>query len=75
MEEEKKPMSLKVKTYAFMTSMLVFGTANIIIQDEQNQTKSAGSLFTHPWMQCSFMFVGEFSVLGAYGIKKWYYNR
>ena len=33
------------------------------------KTVSAGNLFTHPYMMCSFMFVGEFSVLIAYKIK------
>ena len=66
-EEPKKNMLL---TYTVMMGMLVFGSANILIQDAQNLTKSDGNLFTHPYLQCSFMFVGELSVFLAYGAKK-----
>ena len=36
---------------------------------------SDGNYFTHPYMQCAFMFVGEFSVWIAYGGKKFFYSR
>ena len=37
-------------TYTMMIGMLIFGTANIIIQDLQNQTCALGNFFTHPYM-------------------------
>lgn len=55
--------------------MLLFGTANILIQDEQLKTKAEGNFFTHPYMQCSFMFIGELSVFGVYGVKKFFMAR
>ena len=60
-------------TYTVMIGMLIFGTANILIQDAQLKTKSDGNYFTHPYMQCAFMFVGEFSVFMVYGGKKLLY--
>ena len=66
-EENKKPLCL---TYTVMVGMLIFGTANILIQDAQLKTKGAGNYFTHPYMQTSFMFMGELSVFIAYNFKK-----
>ena len=68
-EEEKK--NNKCLTYTVMIGMLIFGSANTIVQDYQNKTVSDGNLFTHPYFQAAIMFAGEFSVFGAYGIKKW----
>lgn len=62
-------------TYTVMLGMLLFGTANILIQDAQLKTESDNNLFTHPYMQCAFMFVGELSVFIAYGGKKFLYAR
>ena len=62
-------------TYTVMCGMLIFGTANILIQDAQLKTMSDNNYFTHPYMQCAFMFVGEFSVFIAYGGKKYLYAR
>ena len=71
-EEQKKPLCM---TYTVMLGMLIFGTANILIQDAQLKTKADGNYFTHPYMQCAFMFVGELSVFLAYGGKKFMYAR
>jgi hypothetical protein len=71
-EVQKKPLCM---TYSVMLGMLIFGTANILIQDAQLQTSSDNNLFTHPYMQCAFMFVGELSVFLAYGGKKFIYAR
>ena len=74
MNEEEKKKNLCM-TYTVMLGMLIFGTANILIQDAQLKTKSDGNYFTHPYMQCAFMFVGELSVWIAYGGKKFMYAR
>ena len=66
-EEQKKSLCL---TYSVMIGMLIFGTANVIVQDLQNQTCAKGNLFTHPYMQTSMMFAGELSVFLAYAGKK-----
>jgi len=66
-EPPKKPMCM---TYTVMLGMLLFGTANILIQDAQLKTTSDGNLFTHPYLQCSIMFLGELSVFMVYGGKK-----
>ena len=67
-EEQKKNMWM---TYGVMLGMLIFGSANTLIQDAQLKTEADGNLFTHPYMQCAFMFVGELSVWIAYGGKKY----
>ncbi len=52
-----------------MLAMLLTGAANTILQKIQNQTKGAeDEKFTHPYVQCAIMFIGEFSCLGVYGI-------
>jgi len=53
-----------------MIGMLVFGSANTLIQSAQNNTESDGNLFTHPYFQAAIMFAGELTVFGAYGVKK-----
>ena len=72
---EEAPKKDLFMTYMVMCGMLIFGTANILIQDAQLKTKSSGNLFTHPYMQCSFMFLGELSVFFVYGGKKYYLAR
>jgi len=72
---EEAPKKDLFMTYTVMCGMLIFGTANILIQDAQLKTESAGNLFTHPYMQCSFMFLGELTVFLAYGGKKYYQAR
>ena len=67
-EEKKKNKCL---TYSVMIGMLIFGSANTIVQDYQNKEVSAGNYFTHPYFQAAIMFAGEFCVFGAYGVKKW----
>mmetsp|Transcript_11349 Transcript_11349/g.15267 ORF Transcript_11349/g.15267 Transcript_11349/m.15267 type:complete len:350 (-) Transcript_11349:262-1311(-) len=54
-----------------MVSMLIFGSANTIIQSLQNQAEGDKNYFTHPYFQTAIMFTGEFSVFLAYGVKKW----
>ena len=71
-EAQDKKMCM---TYTVMAGMLIFGTANILIQDAQLQTKGDGNFFTHPYMQCSFMFIGELSVAMAYNGKKFWLAR
>ena len=48
MEEEKKKN--KCMLYSVMLGMLIFGTANILIQDAQLKTSGDGNYFTHPYM-------------------------
>ena len=71
-EQKKKN---KCMLYSVMLGMLIFGTANILIQDAQLKTFSDGNAFTHPYMQCSFMFMGELSVFIVYGGKKYMLHR
>ena len=73
MQEEKKKN--KCMLYSVMLGMLIFGTANILIQDAQLKTSGDGNYFTHPYMQCSFMFLGELSVFLVYGAKKFMLQR
>ena len=60
--------------YCVMIGMLLSGSANTLVQKLQDQAVAAGNLFTHPYFQTLIMFTGELSVLGAYGIKKWWMN-
>lgn len=68
-EEEKK--SNKCLAYSVMIGMLIFGSANTIVQDYQNKEVADDNYFTHPYFQAAIMFAGEFSCFGIYGIKKW----
>lgn len=74
MNQEEKDKK-KCMTYTVMLGMLLFGTANILTQDAQNKTNSAGNPFTHPYMQTSFMFIGELSVFSVYIVKRFMQNR
>lgn len=65
----------KLFVYSVMGGMLVFGTANTIVQDLQNETYALGNKFTHPYMQTGMMFAGELSVFIVYGFKKWQLKR
>jgi hypothetical protein len=67
-EEKKKNMCF---IYMMMGGMLIFGSANTLVQDYQNKAVGDHNLFTHPYFQSAIMFAGEFSVFIAYGIKKW----
>ena len=71
MTEEEKKKANKCLTYGVMLGMLVFGSANTLVQDYQNQSVALGNYFTHPYFQAGIMFAGEFSVFIAYGFKKW----
>ena len=46
-ENNKKKLCM---TYTVMLGMLIFGTANILIQDAQLKTEADGNYFTHPYM-------------------------
>ena len=74
MDEEAKKKNLCM-TYTVMLGMLIFGTANILIQDAQLKTEADGNYFTHPYIQCAMMFIGELSVFMAYGGKKFMNSR
>lgn len=57
-----------------MGGMLATGTANTLVGkylDEEVAPKSAVGCFyfTHPYIQTTFMFLGEFMVFGFLGIK------
>ena len=72
-EEEKK--SNKCLAYSVMIGMLIFGSANTIVQDYQNKEVADDNYFTHPYFQTAIMFAGELSVFIAYGVKKWLMRR
>lgn len=74
--DEKPPIS-KPALYGIMLGMLIFGTLNTLVMKYQDDTKapiSSGLLFTHPYLQCAFMFFGEFTCMGLYGLKMAYYS-
>ena len=62
--------------YSIMVLMLAFGTCNTVIMKMQDDTVvgtySDGSpkKFTHPYFQCAVMFVGEFTCMIMYGMKR-----
>jgi len=55
-----------------MLAMLLTGTANTILMKMQNLTVVSGDKFSHPFVQCTIMFIGEFMCLGIYGAKTLY---
>jgi hypothetical protein len=55
--------------YMVMLGMLISGTANTILMKVQNQTVANGMKFSHPFVQCAVMFIGEFLCLFVYGGK------
>jgi len=61
--------------------MLVFGTLNTVVMKLQDDvvvgTNDDGSerKFTHPYLQCAIMFVGELFCLLVYGIRKVFANQ
>jgi len=52
-----------------MLAMLLTGTANTILMKMQNLTWVGNAHFSHPFVQCTIMFIGEFLCLGIYGAK------
>ena len=59
-----------------MLLMLAFGTLNTVIMKMQDETIVGQNLdgspkkFTHPYFQCAVMFVGEFTCMFLYLIKR-----
>lgn len=60
-EENVKPYISKCMLYAIFAGMLVCGTVNTLVLKIQDDTNSPGPgyPFTHPYLQTSFMFLGE----------------
>ncbi len=52
--------------YLFMGLMLVIGAANAFFMKGQDEIRSRGQYFIHPFLQCTFMFLGEFMCLFAF---------
>lgn len=57
-----------------MLGMLIAGTGNTILMKIQNltpgeQKQGLPKNFTHPFVQCAVMFIGELLCLVAYGAK------
>ena len=73
MTDEKASVG-KCFVYSVMLGMLLSGSANTLVQKYQDQSVSAGNLFTHPYFQTLIMFTGELTVFGAYGLKKLWMN-
>ena len=67
--------------YMIMLLMLITGTCNTIFLKLQDAATTptgpdkAEIKYVHPFVQCAVMFVGEFSCLGVYGLKKWWMKR
>jgi hypothetical protein len=66
---EKEAQISKTQLYLIMTGMLITGTCNTLVTKVQDETYGLGWLYTHPYLQASIMFLGEFMCLPAYGIK------
>ena len=56
--------------YLFMVGLLITGTSNTLVTKYQNVTVSAGHVYHHPFLQCFFMFIGEFLCLAIFKIKE-----
>jgi len=65
----------KTYLYSVMLGMLLFGSANTLLQSYQNSECALGNYYTHPYFQTLIMFAGEISVAIPYNIKKYYYAR
>jgi len=71
------------KLYTLMGLMLVFGSANTLIQKYQDDTVLPGEpkykdskpgdlrKYSHPYFQCATMFTGELCCLIVYGVKRY----
>ena len=62
--------------YTLMGMMLLFGTANTLLMKAQDgivvgtDTDGSDLKYTHPYVQCANMFIGELMCLGIYFIRK-----
>lgn len=65
----------KCSLYLIMLGMLVFGTANTLVLKYQDDAVALGNPFTHPYLQCAIMFLGEFSCFILLFAKRWYYRK
>ena len=65
--------------YGLMVGMLLTGAANTLfmkyMDDEIVDRPKIGDNFNHPYMQSIIMFIGEFTVLGAYAIKVYCFRK
>jgi hypothetical protein len=61
-----------------MIGMLICGTMNTLVMKYQDDTVTVFDgidyPFTHPYLQCAFMFLGEFLCMGLLVIKRCYYK-
>ena len=71
---EKKPSISKPALYGIMAGMLLTGTCNTMVMKFQDDTYSDCNLFTHPYMQGMFMFLGEFVCFGLLFAKRAIYG-
>ncbi len=73
----EKPKVSKIFLYGIMGGMLAFGTANTLVGkylDTSKAPKESGEPdkcynFAHPYLQTTFMFLGEFLCFILLGIK------
>ena len=63
------------RLYFYMGAMLIAGTINTIVLKLQDNEKSKGHLYEHPYFQCACMFVGEALCLVVYGIMRFLEKR
>jgi hypothetical protein len=80
MEPEAEEKMSNVTLYSVMILMLAFGTINTVVMKMQDDTivgKNADGTdqkFTHPYLQCAIMMLGEILCLIIYGMKNAYYG-
>ena len=56
----------RMKLFVLMGGMIIVGCLGTIVGKIQDETKSDGFTFTHPFFQTCCMFVAEFSCLGIH---------
>lgn len=61
--------------YFIMVCMLIAGTSNTLVLKFQDRTIADGLPYNHPYLQCAFMFIGEFICFGIYHLKVHYIKR
>jgi len=62
--------SSRVYLWFLMLGMLLSGTSNTLFAKITDSTVVAGELYTHPFLQTLFMFIGEYLCFIVYFLKK-----
>ena len=76
MNEIKENKISNSKLYLLMLMMLISGTANTLqTKAQDNIDIGNGNKFTHPYVQCAVMFIGELLCLPIYFILIYQHKR